>query len=220
MLFVTICFSSGAAMTLVNNVDATATAVGCGSSAATALVSVFSVCNCLGRLCGGEASEAAHRAGIPRPFFLALAQLAVAVGMLAPVVAPNPAGVFVAVAIVGGSLGAHWVVVPTMCCEMFGDDAVGAVYGWLSVSPMIGSYALSTAVFGRMYDAADPRAAAGEPACVGAEMFRRRVCRARRRARRRRAHRVVGAKNGTRVRISQGKGERGGTIAAEEAIER
>ena len=51
-----------------------------------------------------------------------------------------------------------------MCCEMFGDDAVGAVYGWLSVSPMIGSYALSTAVFGRMYDAADPRAAAGERA--------------------------------------------------------
>ena len=112
MLFATICFSSGAAMTLVNNVDATATAVGCGSSAATALVSVFSVCNCLGRLCGGEASEAAHRAGVPRPFFLALAQLAVAVGMLAPVVAPNPAGVFVAVAIVGGALGAHWVVRP------------------------------------------------------------------------------------------------------------
>lgn len=171
MLFVTICFSSGAAMTLVNNVDATATAVGCGSSAATALVSVFSVCNCLGRLCGGEASEAAHRAGVPRPFFLVLAQLAVAVGMLAPVVAPNPAGVFVAVAIVGGALGAHWVVVPTMCCEMFGDDAVGAVYGWLSVSPMIGSYALSTAVFGRMYDAADPIAAAGGNACVGARCF-------------------------------------------------
>ena len=171
MLFVTICFSSGAAMTLVNNVDATATAVGCGSSAATALVSVFSVCNCLGRLCGGEASEAAHRAGIPRPFFLALAQLAVAVGMLAPVVAPNPAGVFVAVAIVGGSPSARTVVVPTMCCEMFGDDAVGAVYGWLSVSPMIGSYALSTAVFGRMYDAADPRAAAGGNACVGARCF-------------------------------------------------
>ena len=171
ILFVTICFSSGAAMTLVNNVDAVSTAAGSGPSAATALVSVFSVCNCLGRLCGGEASEAALRAGVPRPYFLALAQLAVALGMLAPVAAPNPAGVFVAVAVVGAALGAHWGFLPILCAEVFGDDAIGAVYGWLSVSPMLGSYALSTAVFGRMYDAADPNAAARGEACVGARCF-------------------------------------------------
>jgi hypothetical protein len=171
ILFATICFSSGAAMTLVNNVDAVSTAAGSGPSAATALVSVFSVCNCLGRLCGGEASEAALRAGVPRPYFLALAQLAVALGMLAPVAAPNPAGVFVAVAVVGAALGAHWGFLPILCAEVFGDDAIGAVYGWLSVSPMLGSYALSTAVFGRMYDAADPNAAARGEACIGARCF-------------------------------------------------
>ena len=171
ILFVSICFSSGAAMTLVNNVDAVSTAAGSGPSAATALVSVFSVCNCLGRLCGGEASEAALRAGVPRPYFLALAQVAVALGMLAPVAAPNPAGVLVAVAVVGAALGAHWGFLPILCAEVFGDDAIGAVYGWLSVSPMLGSYALSTAVFGRMYDAADPNAAAQGEACVGAMCF-------------------------------------------------
>ena len=170
MLFVTICFSSGAAMTLVNNVDATATAVGCGSSAATALVSVFSVCNCLGRLCGGEASEAAHRAGIPRPFFLALAQLAVAVGMLAPVVAPNPAGVFVAAAIgrrIAGALGRR------------PDDVLRNVRrrrrgrGVRVAQRLADDWVLRAQHGGvrRMYDAADPRAAAGGNACVGARCF-------------------------------------------------
>jgi hypothetical protein len=48
LLFATLSVSSGAAMTLVNNMDAIAAAAGSPASTASALVSLFSVCNCIG----------------------------------------------------------------------------------------------------------------------------------------------------------------------------
>ena len=38
--------------------------------------------------------------------------------------------------------------------ELFGTKNVGAIYGWLSVSPMLGSFFLSTKVFSYVYDSA------------------------------------------------------------------
>jgi len=67
---------------------------------------------------------------------------------------PNPEGVFASVALVGLALGAHWAFLPSACSEIFGPDHIGAVYGGLSLSPMLGSYVLSTRVFGSLYDAA------------------------------------------------------------------
>jgi hypothetical protein len=46
---------------------------------------------------------------------------------------------------------------PTLTAELFGSKHVGAIYGWLSVSPMIGSYVLSARVFGDAYDEAARR---------------------------------------------------------------
>jgi hypothetical protein len=149
-------------MALVNNMDAIAAATGVGASAAAGMVSLFSVCNCVGRLCGGAASESAlHRYATPRPVALCVAQVIVAAGMFTLRVAPVQGGVFAAVSMVGFALGAHWGLAPSMSSEIFGAEHAGAVYGGLSVAPMIGSYALSTGVFGRMYDAAaDAQAAA------------------------------------------------------------
>jgi hypothetical protein len=50
-------------------------------------------------------------------------------------------------------LGGHWAFLPSACSEIFGPEHIGAVYGGLSLSPMLGSYALSTKVFGSLYDA-------------------------------------------------------------------
>jgi hypothetical protein len=50
LLCITLAISSGAAMTLVNNMDAISAAAASPASAAAALVSLFSVCNCLGRV--------------------------------------------------------------------------------------------------------------------------------------------------------------------------
>ncbi len=164
LLWCSIAASSGAAMALVNNMDAIAIAAGMGDGAAAGMVSLFSVCNCVGRLCGGLASEwALHVREVPRPAGLCVAQAVVAIGASALRVAPVRGGVFAAVSLVGFALGAHWGLAPSMSSEIFGAKHAGAVYGGLSVAPMIGSYALSTGVFGRMYDAA----AAAQAAAAG-----------------------------------------------------
>lgn len=165
LLWCSIAASSGAAMALVNNMDAVAASAGVDASAAAGMVSLFSVCNCVGRLCGGAASEwALHLRAVPRPAALCVAQVVVAIGALALRVAPVRGSVFAAVSLVGFALGAHWGLAPSMSSEIFGAKHAGAVYGGLSVAPMIGSYALSTGVFGRMYDAA----AAAQAAAAGA----------------------------------------------------
>ena len=156
-------------MALVNNMDAIAASAGVGDGAAAGMVSLFSVCNCVGRLCGGSASEwALHARSVPRPAALCVAQVVVAVGTLALRVAPVRGGVFAAVSLVGFALGAHWGLAPSMSSEIFGAKHAGAVYGGLSVAPMIGSYGLSTGVFGRMYDAA--AAAQAAAAGVGSDL--------------------------------------------------
>ena len=177
LLFATISGSSGAAMALVNNLDQVSSAVGSNEAASSALVSAFSVCNCLGRLIGGEASEFLFRRfKVSRVTCLAAAQVAVALGVLIAASNPTPFGVFVAVATVGGALGAHWGALPTLTAELFGSKHVGAIYGWLSVSPMIGSYVLSTRVFGDAYDEATRRQndATSETvaSCLGSACFR------------------------------------------------
>jgi hypothetical protein len=177
LLFATISGSSGAAMALVNNLDQVSSAVGSNEAASSALVSVFSVCNCLGRLIGGEASEFLFRRfKVSRVTCLAAAQVAVALGVLIAASNPTPFGVFVAVATVGGALGAHWGALPTLTAELFGSKHVGAIYGWLSVSPMIGSYVLSTRVFGDAYDEATQRqndaTSATFVSCLGSACFR------------------------------------------------
>ena len=164
LLWCSIAASSGAAMALVNNMDAVAAAAGVDASAAAGMVSIFSVCNCVGRLVGGAASEwALHIKAVPRPAALCVAQVVVAIGAFALFRWPNRGGVFTAVTLVGFALGAHWGLAPSMSSEIFGSKHAGAVYGGLSVAPMIGSYALSTGVFGRMYDAA----AAAQAASAG-----------------------------------------------------
>ena len=169
LLWCSIAASSGAAMALVNNMDAIAASAGVGDGAAAGMVSLFSVCNCVGRLCGGSASEwALHARSVPRPAALCVAQVVVAVGTLALRVAPVRGGVFAAVSLVGFALGAHWGLAPSMSSEIFGAKHAGAVYGGLSVAPMIGSYGLSTGVFGRMYDAA--AAAQAAAAGVGSDL--------------------------------------------------
>ena len=97
---------------------------------------------------------------------------------------PTPLGVFVGVAAVGGALGAHWGALPALAAELFGAAHVGAVYGWLCVSPMLGSYVLSTRVFGDWYDDALARQApssgrstdggvsVADRMCLGEECFR------------------------------------------------
>ena len=178
LLFATISGSSGAAMALVNNLDQVSSAVGSNEAASSALVSVFSVCNCLGRLIGGEASEFLFRRfRVARVTCLAAAQVAVALGVAIAASNPTPFGVFVAVATVGGALGAHWGALPTLTAELFGSKHVGAIYGWLSVSPMIGSYVLSTRVFGDAYDEAtrrqnDARSSETFASCLGSACFR------------------------------------------------
>ena len=110
LLFVTISLSSGAAMCLVNNLSVVSAAVGSNSGVSSALVSVFSVCNCLGRLVGGEVAEFVFaKYGITRVQCLAVAQCAVALGVSFAAACPTPLGVFVAVSVVGAALGAHWV---------------------------------------------------------------------------------------------------------------
>ena len=184
LLFATISSSSGAAMALVNNLDQVSAAAGSAPAIASALVSAFSVCNCLGRLIGGEVSEFVFREfGVSRILCLGSAQVAVALGLAVAAFFPTPLGVFVAVALVGGALGAHWGALPALAAELFGAAHVGAVYGWLCVSPMLGSYVLSTRVFGDWYDDALAKQTSGgsdsadgeqtqlKP-CLGGECFR------------------------------------------------
>ena len=167
LLWCSIAASFGAAMALVNNMDAIAASAGVGRRRGRDGVALLGVQLRRAAVRRIGVGVGASRALGTRPAALCVAQAVVAVGTLALRVAPVRGGVFAAVSLVGFALGAHWGLAPSMSSEIFGAKHAGAVYGGLSVAPMIGSYGLSTGVFGRMYAARRRGGAGGGGGSVG-----------------------------------------------------
>ena len=126
-------------MVLINNIGQIVPAIGAQGDIKDSLVSILSVCNCLGRLACGAVGDYALRWDIPRPsvfgWFIAL--MVIAMGCLA---LASPAALYAASAIGGFSYGAINGITPPIYSEVFGASAalLSAVAGYREVVKRIG----------------------------------------------------------------------------------
>ncbi|KAK4054917.1 hypothetical protein OIV83_000841 [Microbotryomycetes sp. JL201] len=129
------------------------------SKAQAHLVSLLSICNCLGRLAVGFAGDwCSHHCPAEWRFPRIRWYMVVAAGFMASQVVAVLAdsldgwrGLFLPTAVVGLSYGALFSVSPVVCLERFGLPSFATNNGILTLSPAVFGN-LANAVFGYVYD--------------------------------------------------------------------
>jgi len=165
LLFCTLFTVCGAGLTVVNNVGDMTTSLGGDDSTKNVLVVIFSVCNCLGRLCFGTASDV-YRATLSRPIFLVLSAATMALGCTIVAIAPLP-GLYPGVALAGIAYGGIWGTFPSLLADRFSTLAIGAISGFSTLAVALGSYVFSAALASGLYQAR----ASSDGKCVGQTCF-------------------------------------------------
>lgn len=152
LIYVSMTLASGSGLTAINNLGQIGRSLGYDQNAIGVFVSLMSIWNFLGRVGGGFISESFVRSkGIPRPLFMVVTQLAMAVGHLIFATA-FPGSLYVASVIVGLTYGAQWGVMPAVASEVFGLRYFSTLYNWLTITNPTGSYLLSVCIAGYLYD--------------------------------------------------------------------
>jgi MFS family permease len=123
-------------LVLINNLGQIVPAIGGRAGIEDTLVSILSVCNCLGRLaCGFVGDLALARWGTPRPvvfgWFIGLMVLAMGCLALA-----HPLALYAASAVGGFSYGAINGITPPIYSEVFGLRSFGAICQWSVWPPL------------------------------------------------------------------------------------
>eukprot|EP00243_Klebsormidium_subtile_P011987 TRINITY_DN706_c0_g1_i2.p1 TRINITY_DN706_c0_g1~~TRINITY_DN706_c0_g1_i2.p1 ORF type:complete len:601 (+),score=104.52 TRINITY_DN706_c0_g1_i2:271-2073(+) len=167
LLFYVATCSTGAGLTVINNLAQIVTAL--GGAAPFACLSLISVANCLGRLAAGcWSEELLHKYGVPRPYFLVAASstMCLAQALLAYA---NLGALYSCVLLVGFSYGCHLSLLPTITSELFGLTHFGTLYNFFGLSMATGSFLLSTCLAGYFYD---HNSDAALTVCMGPQCFR------------------------------------------------
>lgn len=70
------------------------------------------------------------------------------------------------------SLGAHYVLCPTLTSELFGLEFFASNYSLVAVGPYLATFLLSTVLAGRIYQAVGKRHGDSSNECLGPDCFR------------------------------------------------
>ena len=144
-----------------------------------ALISLFSVFNCLGRLGAGMGSDIFRRyINRPTVFALATALMGIAHGLLLG--AQSVFLLYAAIVCAGVSYGAFWSLVPSLVGELFGLAAFASTYMAYSLATSSASLILSTTIASRVAEAHTPPSPPPPPGappppppdCYGDECYR------------------------------------------------
>ncbi|KAJ1267937.1 hypothetical protein BS78_07G097200 [Paspalum vaginatum] len=167
----------GTGVTVLNNLAQIGAAAGIADP--TVLLSLFGLGNFLGRLGGGAISEKFVRSMLllPRPIWMALTQVILAVAYLCLAYALAPGVVYLCAAVIGICYGVQFAVMIPTTSELFGLKNFGLFYNLMALANPLGAVLFSEELAGRLYDEAAARQQHGRPggatnACHGPDCFR------------------------------------------------
>jgi len=147
--------SIGSGITLLNNLTQLCASIAPAGrdsvTEATALVKLFSIFNCAGRLVSGLVSQIYLKRGVARGWFMLLASLVMSLACLITAFAPLEV-LYLPVVFAGFAFGSFWCLIPTITSEIFGTRYFATIYNTISVGPAIGSVVLSSLMAGSLYD--------------------------------------------------------------------
>lgn len=142
----------GSGLTAMDNVGQVGVSLGYSDATINSFVSLTSIWNFLGRLAAGALSESClHEFGIPRPMFIMVALMALALGHTIMALA-LPGAVYIGSVMIGLSFGAHWSLIPAATSELFGLKNFGTLLNAVTMASPLGSYILSVRLAGFIYD--------------------------------------------------------------------
>eukprot|EP00891_Asterochloris_glomerata_P001572 jgi/Astpho2/1572/fgenesh1_pg.00026_%23_48_t len=170
-LFMACLIGMGSGLVFLNNLAQLVPSLGGAPNSQDVFVSLFSVCNCVGRLVLGYVPERLlHAYGTPRPIFM------VALGLLsATVMAFNayatldellPASI-----LAGFAFGAHWSVMATLTSELFGLRSFASNYCLVQLAPAFGGFGLSR-LAGQLYERQSKAQGHTGKICDGKQCYR------------------------------------------------
>lgn len=136
----------------------------------TVLLSLFSICNFIGRLGGGAVSEYSVRLNtIPRTIWMTVTQLIMVVAFLFYAFALSGT-LLLATASLGICYGVQTAIMIPTASELFGLKHFGVIYNFIQFGNPIGALLFSGMLAGYVYDAeADKQ---GVSTCIGASCFK------------------------------------------------
>ena len=147
--------SIGSGITLLNNLTQLCASIAPAGrdsvTEATALVKLFSIFNCAGRLVSGLVSQIYLKRGVARGWFMLLASLVMSLACFITAFAPLEV-IYRPVVFAGFAFGSFWCLIPTITSEIFGTRYFATIYNTISVGPVIGSVVLSSLMAGSLYD--------------------------------------------------------------------
>lgn len=139
----------GCSLTAVDNMGQIGESLGYPTKTVSTFVSLISIWNYFGRVFAGFISEILlDKFKIPRPFIMAMALFASAVGNLF-IALPWPGSVYAASLVIGFSFGAQLTLIFTIISELFGLKYYSTLFNCGQLASPLGSYILNVQVVGR-----------------------------------------------------------------------
>ena len=159
LLFVAFFAGTGGGIVFTNHVEYIVSAQlgphGDAKSTSDALISLFSVCNCLGRLGAGLGSDALRKY-LHRPSWFAAATALMGLSHALLLGARFTGLVYAAAVCAGVSYGAFWALQPTLVGELFGLKAFASTYNAYTPAVSGASLILSAQLASRVAEAHTP----------------------------------------------------------------
>ena len=159
LLFVSLMFSMGAGVTVVNNLSQMVAAFPAliqeSGVVSHSLLKLLACTNTLGRLASGLLSDCLA-ARVSRTTFTVYCIVGMAFGQVFLLTMEESAplfGLFCGVFVVGWMFGSLFWAIPTLTMELFGAKHFGVNRGLLGLSPALGGYVMSTLLAGKVYSA-------------------------------------------------------------------
>ncbi|KAG9149645.1 hypothetical protein Leryth_026254 [Lithospermum erythrorhizon] len=168
LLFVAMMFGMGSGLATINNISQIGESLGYTMAETSALVSLWSIWNFLGRFMAGFMSDVLlHKQGWPRPIFICGTLVTMSIGHIV-IASGFPGNLYVGSVLVGISYGAQWSLMPTITSDIFGVKNMGTIFNTIAVASPVGSYMFSVQAIGEIYD----RETSGQDnACYGTHCF-------------------------------------------------
>lgn len=152
LLFIAMLCGMGSGLATVNNISQIGESLGYATVERSALVSLWSIWNFLGRFGAGYVSDIfLQRKGWARPLFMTLT-LAAMTGGHVIIASGFPGNLYVGSVLVGVCYGSQWSLMPTITSEIFGVKHMGTIFNTIAIASPIGSYILSVRIIGYIYD--------------------------------------------------------------------
>ena len=166
LLLVGLSAGIGCGFLVVNNLGQMSAALTSRHGAASILVSLLSVMNCLGRVSFAYGSDVA-RHYLLREGFMVISLLLMA-GAFLVMYAGTFSALIAGCMMAGLAFGSFWSLMPSLVSDLFGRRFVAGIYGFTGAVPAVVGFLLSAEMSTAIYDAHTPP---GSDTCKGKDCY-------------------------------------------------